>query len=220
MALAKPARRKTMHSTISLYMPRHLLRFLIQYKYQLIFPIAVLEGPIITIISGFLISRGYLSFLPTLIIVFCADMLSDSFFYALGRHARKFVEKIRFLKISENRLKKLESHYEEHPRKTITASKASYGIGALLLVAAGASKMGYNKFVEYITPANAVKSLTLLLIGYYFGKAYRQLGTYLGYYALVVIVALPIVYYFFKKNRQPSLVVIAENPAEKAVSAE
>ncbi len=150
-------------------------------------------------VSGFLISLGVLSFIPTFLVVFAGDMISDSFYFALGARGRKFVEWIPFLRITESRLKKVEEHYEKHPGKTFLVSKASYGVGSLFLIAAGASKMVYQRFLEYITPMNAVRSTILLLIGYYLGKAVRYSGTYLEYYTLGVIILLPIGYYIIKK---------------------
>ena len=167
----------------------------------MIFPIATLEGPIITMVSGFLISLGILSFIPTLLVVFAGDLISDSFYYALGRRGRRFVERIKFLRVSPERLEKVEQHFEKHPGKTFLVSKASYGVGSLFLIAAGVSKMTYQKFLEYITPMNAVRSTILLLIGYYLGRAVRHSGTYLEYYTLGVIILLPIGYYAIKKLR-------------------
>lgn len=182
-------------------MSRQIFKFLIQYKYAVIFPIATLEGPIITLVSGFLISLGILSFIPTFLVVFAGDMISDSFYYSLGKRGRNFVKRMRFFNISEARLEKVEKHFEKYPGKTFLVSKASYGVGSLFLVAAGASKMAYEKFLEYITPMNAVRSLILLLIGYYLGTAVRYSGMYLEYYTLGVIVLLPIGYYIVKKIR-------------------
>jgi membrane-associated protein len=164
-----------------------------------IFPIATLEGPIITLISGFLISLGVLSFFPTLVVVFAGDMISDSFYFLLGARGRKFIERIKFLHISEARLEKVEKHFNGHPGKTFIVSKISYGVGSLFLVAAGASKMAYKKFIEYVTPMNLLRSGALLLVGYYLGRAVRYSGTYLEYYTLGVIIILPIGYYIIKK---------------------
>jgi membrane protein DedA with SNARE-associated domain len=178
---------------------RQLFRFLIKYKYAVIFPIATLEGPVITLVSGFLVSLGILSFIPTFLVVFAGDIISDSFYYALGRRGRRFVERIKFLHLSPARLEKVEKHFEKHPGKTFMVSKVSYGVGSLFLVAAGISKMSYQKFLEYITPMNAVRSCALLLIGYYLGKAVRYSGTYLAYYTIGVLILLPVGYYIIKK---------------------
>jgi membrane protein DedA with SNARE-associated domain len=167
-----------------------------------IFPIATLEGPIITLVSGFLISLGILSFVPTFLIVFAGDMISDSFYYMLGRKGRGFIERLKFIRISEARLEKMEKHFEEHPGKTLIISKASYGVGSLFLVAAGASKMVYQKFLEYITPMNAVRSAGLLVLGYFLGRGVRNSSTYLEYYTVAVIILLPLGYYIIKKTKQ------------------
>ncbi len=165
----------------------------------MIFPIATLEGPIITMVSGFLISLGILRFIPTFLVVFAGDMVSDSFYFWLGSRGRQFVERIKFLRISPERLEKVEQHFEKHPGKTLIVSKASYGVGSLFLIAAGVSKMVYQKFLEYITPLNAIRSTVLLLIGYYLGRAVHNSGMYLEYYTLGVIILLPTGYYIIKK---------------------
>ncbi|HEY5220681.1 MAG TPA: DedA family protein [Candidatus Paceibacterota bacterium] len=183
-------------------MSRQLFRFIIQYKYAIIFPIATLEGPIITLVSGFLISLGILSFVPTFLVVFAGDLISDSFYFWLGSRGRGFVERIKFLHITPARLEKVEQHYEKHPGKTLLVSKASYGIGSLFLIAAGASKMAYQKFLEYITPMNAVRSSALLLIGYFLGRAVRYSGTYLEWYTFGVIIVLPLGYYIIRKIQE------------------
>ena len=165
----------------------------------MIFPIATLEGPIITMVSGFLISLGILSFVPTFLVVFAGDLISDSFYFWLGSRGRRFVERIKFLNITPARLEKVEQHFENYPGKTLIVSKASYGVGSLFLIAAGVSKMAYQKFLEYITPLNAIRSTILLFIGYYLGRAVRHSGMYLEYYTLGVIILLPIGYYIIKK---------------------
>lgn len=171
----------------------------------MIFPVATAEGPIITLVSGFLISIGILSPIPTFLVVFAGDLISDSFYFALGSRGRRFVERIKFLHITEARLEKVEQHFEKHPGKTLLVSKASYGVGSLFLIAAGASKMAYQKFLEYITPMNAVRSTTLLVIGYYLGRAVRYSGTYIEYYTIGVIILLSIGYYIIHSIRDARL---------------
>ena len=87
------------------------------------------------------------------------------------------------------------------PGRHLIISKASYGVGSLFLIAAGVSKMAYQKFLEYITPLNAIRSTILLLIGYYLGRAVRHSGTYLEYYTLGVIILLPIGYYIIRRTQ-------------------
>jgi membrane protein DedA with SNARE-associated domain len=177
---------------------RQLFRFLISYKYAVIFPIATLEGPIITMISGFLVSLGVLSFFPTLLVVWAGDMLSDSLYYFLGRRGRPFVERLKFLRMSGERIAKIEQHYEKHPGKTFVISKVSYGVGSIFLVAAGIAKISYQKFLEYVAPLNLLRSAALMLIGYYLGKGVRYSGVYLEYYTIGVLVLLIGGYYIMR----------------------
>jgi len=183
---------------------RQIIRFFIKYKYEAIFPVAVLEGPIISIISGFLVSRGVLSLFPALLVVFFGDVVSDTAFYFLGRGGRHMIQYLRFLHISEERLEKLENQFSEAPWKTMIVAKISYGLGTIFMVASGASRMSWKKFLEYILSLNFFRSYILISIGFYFGRAALHLGpTYLQYYVIGVIILIPIgymIYNQFKKS--------------------
>jgi len=179
---------------------RQIIRFFVKYKYQAIFPVAVLEGPIITIISGFLVSRGRLALIPALLIVFFGDVISDSVFYLAGRGGRHMIEYLKFLHISEENLERLENQFTYSPWKTMIVAKVSYGLGSVFMVASGASRMSWKKFFEYVMSLNFIRSSILLAIGYYFGKAAIHIGpTYLKYYVIAVIILIPTGYFIYNK---------------------
>jgi len=180
---------------------RQIVRFFVKYKYQAIFPIAFLECPIITIISGFLVSRGTLAFVPALLVVFFGDFLSDTMFYAIGKGGRHAMQYVKFIRISDERLQHLEYQFHNHPWKTMIVSKVAYGLGMVFMVAAGASKMIWKKFLAYMGALNLIRSTILLAIGYYFGKAAIRNGSaYLQYYAIGIIVLLAVSYFIFRKK--------------------
>jgi len=180
-----------------------IIHFFIQYKYQAIFPIAVAEGPIITIVSGFLVSRGHLDLWPALMIVFFADIISDSVFYFIGKGGRYMIKYLKFLHISEERIRRIENQFAYAPWKTMMLAKVSYGLGAVFMIASGASQMSFKDFLKYILGLNFVRSSILLAIGYYFGRAALHLGpTALRYYTIAVIILIPTVYFIYKKFRK------------------
>jgi len=180
---------------------RQLIRFFIKYKYQAIFPIAVAEGPIITMISGFLVSRGYLSLFPTLMVVFMGDVVSDSAFYFAGKIGIHMAKYLKFLHVSEARLQRLENQFAYAPWKTMIVAKVSYGLGTIFMVASGASRLSFKKFMEYMLSLNFVRSSILLAIGFYFGRAALHMGpTALKYYALAVIIFVPVGYLIYNKK--------------------
>lgn len=86
-----------------------LINLLLQYKYLIIFPIVMFEGPITTIVAGFLSSLGYFNFWFTYLLVATADLASDALYYALGRWGRKsFVEKLgHYVGITISRIEKM-----------------------------------------------------------------------------------------------------------------
>ncbi len=178
---------------------RVLIRFFVHYKYVAIFPIAVLEGPIITIISGFLVSRHILAFLPAFLVVYFGDVISDTIFYIIGRNGRNLIQRLKFLRVSDEMINRMEARYEKSPWKTMLVAKVSYGLGTVFMLAAGVSKMSLGRFFESVFILNALRSLALLSIGYYFGRMALRLGpTYLQYYVIAVILIVPLVYLLVK----------------------
>ena len=180
-----------------------IVRFFVKYKYQAIFPIAVVEGPIITIISGFLVSRGRLSLIPALLVVFSGDAISDIIFYFIGRGGRRIMKYVPFLHVSDEQIVNMESRYHAHPWRTMLVSKFSYGLGTLFMIACGIFEMGVVDFATFALSLNFVRSSLLLALGYYFGKVAIRLGpTYLSYYALGIIIIVPLTTLFFwRKNK-------------------
>jgi len=182
---------------------RQIIRFFIKYKYQAIFPVAFLEGPIISIISGFLVSRGVLDLFPALMVVFLGDVASDLLFYFTGRGGRYVIKFLKFVHISEEHLQKLENQFAVSPWRTMIIAKISYGLGALFMVASGASRLSWKKFLEYMLSLNFIRSYILICIGFYFGKVALHFGpTYLQYYIIGVIVIVPVGYLIYTKFRK------------------
>ncbi len=179
---------------------RQIVLFFAKYKYQAIFPIALVEGPIISIISGFLVSRGQLEFVPSLLVVFFGDFFSDLVFYSVGRGGREAMKYIQFLHIPDEKLLILEKQYAGHPWKTMIVAKMSYGLGIAFMVASGAAKLSWRKFVGYVGSLNLLRSTALMCIGYYFGRTALRLGpTYLWYYGLCVLILVPAFLFLSKK---------------------
>lgn len=180
---------------------RQIILFFITYKYIAIFPVAVAEGPIISLISGFLISRGQLDLFLTLVIVVLGDLISDVAFYMIGRGGRRALPYIKFLHIPEERLQKIEDQYRTHPWKTMIVAKAAYGLGSIFMVASGAARVSWKKFLLYVITLDFLRSTVLLCLGYYFGKSVVRFGpTYLWYYTVAVLVLLPASYLVFRKK--------------------
>lgn len=189
-----------------------ILGYLLTYKYFLLFPISIVEGPIVTIIAGFLGSQGVLSLPLALWTVVLGDMVGDLIYYALGRYAgNAFLLKWGGrIGIHEAELLSLEDHFKTQGPKTLLIGKFTQAAGVVVLVAAGAARAPLGEFVAYNVAGTIPKSFVLLIVGYYFGEAYRQINDYFGYVSAIgsFVVVVAIVGFFayrMHKKRKSSL---------------
>jgi membrane-associated protein len=184
-----------------------IIALILTYKYPLILPISVIEGPIITILCGFLSAQGQLNFLIAYGILIVGDLIGDSLLYSIGRFGRVgFVERWgRHVGITKEKIKNLETHFENHSGKTIISAKLSHVLVMPVLVAAGTAKMHFWKFLFFNLIPTIPKSLTLMLIGFFFGHAFNVLKTYVDSIELVgiiIVVTIIVVYILYAKLTQ------------------
>lgn len=179
----------------------NLIGLLEVYKYHLLFPVSVIEGPIISVIGGFLCSTGFLSVYWTYAVLIMGDMVGDTLYYSIGRFGGRPILRRwgKFLRFDEDRVIRTENHFKNHAGKTLLIGKTQ-AVGGIVLVAAGLSKMPFFRFLGFNLIGTSVKSLILLIVGFYFGKAYRLIETYLGYYAAIITaltLGILLVYFVF-----------------------
>ncbi len=157
---------------------------ILKYKYLVLFPILVLEGPITTIVCGALASSPSHPFnIPFLFIfiIFC-DIAGDSIYYVIGRFAgKKLIKKFTEWRGKEKQYDEvLKDYFKKHGGKTVSIGKISHGLGWPVMVAAGSAHMDYFLFCLYGLLISIPKSALLLAIGYYYGKDYTYIVDYLG----------------------------------------
>ena len=61
-----------------------LLASMFVYRYLLLVPFAVIEGPILSIYCGFLLHEGTLTLVPTYIALMAGDLIGDIGWYGVG----------------------------------------------------------------------------------------------------------------------------------------
>lgn len=173
-----------------------LIPWFIKYKYWVIFPIAVVEGPIITIITGFLASMGYLGLVAGFLTVSIGDLVGDSLTYWIGRLGReRFVRRYgKYFGLTWARVEKLEHYFEKHSRATFLFGKFMHGSGYVTWFATGIARVPFGRFLGFNTITTAIKSTILILIGYYFGRAYMTFDSVLSKISLIVFALFVVVY--------------------------
>jgi membrane protein DedA with SNARE-associated domain len=160
-----------------------IIALLLEYKYALLFPIALVEGPMVSILGGFLASSHFLNVYLVLLVVLAGDLIFDSIYYGLGRYGgTRVIKKYgRYLRINRKQVTKLERHFHSHTGKTLFIAKFTHGLGWAVLFSAGVAKVPYKKFILNNFCSAALKSTVLVIFGYYYGYAYQRISEYFGY---------------------------------------
>lgn len=183
----------------------HIINWLVLYKYAVLFPVSVIEGPIIGVISGFLVSKGVLSLPIVFVVLMLGDWVGDTLYYSIGRFGgRPFIRHFgKYFRMDEKKLLAGEEYFKRHGGKTLLIGKTQ-AMGGIILAAAGAMKMPYVRFMLYNIIGSLPKCVIFIIIGYYFGAAYDLINQYLGFAAAVSIIPLAafiLIYLFFRKRK-------------------
>lgn len=155
--------------------PHNLASLIIEYRYWVLVPLSIIEGPIVAFVSGTLASLGFFNLYVILAFFFARDMIMDAFYYFLGyfgsqtKFAHRMLER---LKIKESHLHDLHVLWDEYPGRTMFVGKMSYGIAQAFIVVAGMVKMELRKFFTYGALIAIAQYFTLILVGYFFGNAF------------------------------------------------
>lgn len=150
------------------------IELIIEYRYLILIPLSLIEGPMVAFIAGTLASLGYFS-LPILGVFFLVrDVAMDALYYFSGyfwgdtHFAKKMLKKLHI----DSNLNGIRTQWEKHPARTLIIGKLSYGIAGAFIVVAGMIKMRMLTFFKYGLLVAVVQYGTLLLLGYFFGNAF------------------------------------------------
>lgn len=171
--------------------PDAVLPLLEHYTYLVLFPLAVVEGPVITIIAGFLVSLGILDPFISYGVVVAGDIAGDSLWYGVGRFGSpQFVALLeRWFGISQERLSAVRERMRGARVKTVLFSKLVQGIGFVGIIAAGMARIPFLPFMLTAAAVSFTQSLAFFLIGMLFGSAYAHIAHLFGYVADASVLA-------------------------------
>jgi len=176
----------------------------LQHGYILMFLLMLIEGPVVTAAGAFAAALGYFNIWLVLILSVLGNLLPDVIYYALGFWGRRgFVDKYgHYLKITPERVSKLEELYHKNIGKTLIIVKLAPVLATPGLIVAGVAKVPIKRFAVWSLIVTAPSSLFYLIVGYYFGAAYQKIIHYadIGGYIIVAAVAVFILLSYLQKR--------------------
>lgn len=157
-------------------------------------PIAVLEGPIVTVISAWLAQRGLFDLPQLILVLVLADLAGDAILYAVGRWGlhRLPPHWLRRVGLREGRLRLMSRRFDHQGGRILAFGKLTHAAGAAVLVAAGLARMPFGSFLFFNTLATIPKTLAFVALGYLIGHTYRLIYFWLSNASLAILAILAI----------------------------
>ena len=183
-----------------------VLHLLQAHAQLLLFPLAVIEGPIDTVVAGWIARLDYFPLGWAMLILVLADLVGDSLLYGLGRVGPDVLpQKWRLaLGVTDARISLVVEHFREKGGRTLLAAKLTHSFGFVALVAAGASRMSFPAFLGFNLVGTIPKTLFFLFVGYAVGEAHVAIDHWIGRASLVIAVIgiATLSIWYWKRKRQ------------------
>lgn len=174
--------------------PEELMALVAAHGLPVVGLIAVVEGPIITVLAGWAAANGLLPLWPLAATVILADLAGDLGFYLLGRRGigRLPAGLRRRLGLHPDRLARLAEQFRTRGGRILVLGKLTHSAGAVILTAAGTARMPLVPFLAYNTLATVPKSLAFLALGHIAGHAWERIETWIvkGSWLLLALLAI------------------------------
>ncbi len=177
-----------------------ILNWVIAHGYLLFFVACFIEGPIVTTAAGVAVALGYFNIFFIIGVSVLGDLAADCVYYAIGyfggahlisRYGSK-------MGLTPVRVEKMTNLLHGHLNKTMVLVKVSPLIPIPGLILIGSVRAPIKKFVRASLLITLPKSILFAMLGFYFAKAYQQLGGLIknSEYALFGIVIVFFLIYF------------------------
>ena len=175
-----------------MFTPDAALQLIETYGLWLLAPIAIFEGPIVTVVAGYIAQLGYLNVVAVYIVCVLADLVGDAILFALGRYGPEMLSTKWQARFGLNKARKLSlsNHFDNHGGKTLLLGKLTHSAGAAVLLAAGVSKMRFMPFLWYNLLGTLPKTLVFVVLGYTLGHAYATIDNYIFRISVILLLII------------------------------
>lgn len=160
------------------------------------------------VFCGYLIWRGNLRAVPTLLVAMAGSMCGITVSYLIGRTLGiGFVHKYgRYVRLTESRLDAVHRWFNRIGHWALFVGYYIAGVRHFTAIVAGTSTLEYRNFAAYAYSGAAVWVTTFLALGYYLGEHWKQVFETIhrnlhAASAILVIAAAAFLIYRWRRNR-------------------
>jgi Uncharacterized membrane-associated protein len=171
-----------------------LLNLIQHYGLTILAPLALIEGPIVSVLGGYMAGRGLVGLPSLLVVLVAADLLGDAILYGIGqRGGRLLPNRLRARLTRSSALQdRLRREMRDHGARLLVIAKLTHGAGFAVLMAAGATQYPFLRFLGVNFLATVVKSGALVALGWWMGDRWHHAEVWLDR-AVVAVVALAVI---------------------------
>lgn len=170
--------------------PADLTAFVATGGLALILPLSVIEGPIVSVVSGILCAQDLLDWRLVLPVLIVGDLVGDGLLYAAGRLSHGWVHRMALrLGLPVAQGERFAARLAAHDLRLLLIGKWTHAIGAVVLIAAGAARIGLARFLTINLLATVPKSALLLGLGVWAGGQWTQVVAHPGWAGLALLAA-------------------------------
>jgi membrane protein DedA with SNARE-associated domain len=157
--------------------------------------LSVIEGPVVTILVGFLAAQGYFHWYWALSLLVSGDLIGDLIYYWIGRTGRTpLVGLARRLGVRRTVPAEVQAGLTHNAAKMLLIGKWTHSIGCVVLIGSGMLRIPLSRFILINLLATIPKSAALFCVGYFAGNCYPLFERHyaLGTFVLCVVGATAI----------------------------
>ncbi|MFN4130787.1 MAG: DedA family protein [Paracoccaceae bacterium] len=176
------------------------------YGMLIIAPLAVLEGPVVSVISGYLAKAGLLSLQRVFGVLVVADLAGDVLLYLVGRRGRAGLALpwLARFGVTRRRLAHVIRAFRRNDARILILGKLTHSAGFAVLLAAGMARMSFARFLAFNLLATIPKVMICLALGWWFGAISDRVGNWLLGGTLMVFFLILVFVVFHLKSRKRS----------------
>lgn len=151
-----------------------LLGLIRDHGITILTPLAVIEGPVVAVIAGYLVSLKLMALRTVVICLVLADLAGDMLVYALGRFGRRAIPfgLLRRFGLTRLRVARMVRGFRARGTRFLVIGKLTHAAGFAVLLAAGMVRMNFARFMAVSVLTTVPKVLALVTLGHVFGAAW------------------------------------------------
>lgn len=162
------------------------------YGMLVIAPLAVLEGPVVSVVAGYLVKLGLIGAPLSFAVLVLGDLLGDVILYTLGRRGRARVALpwLSAFGVTRRRLARLLRAFRAKGGRILIIGKLTHSAGFAVLLAAGMARMPFARFLGLSLLATVPKVAALMALGWFYGRVADRVGDWVLAGSLLLVLCL------------------------------